>query len=175
MELDPLSIIIRILASELLRLAGRKEEASRLIHTVIEMAPDFGLAYYAAGKLYIEKEKYDEAISFFKKGFELGASLWVVICLLYVYGRLGQKDQAEMLIKKMEALSKERYVPLVECNFFYHLGFEEMEEAFKYLERIYEERSVALAFGNLEFFAESFQSDPRFLAVLKKMGLPEIP
>jgi tetratricopeptide (TPR) repeat protein len=172
MELDPLSITIQVLASELLRMAGRKEEASKIIHRVIEMAPDFGLAYYVAGKLYIEKKQYPEAISFLEKGFELGASMWTATCLLYVHGKLGQKEQAELLINKMEALSRERYVPLSDCRFFYHLNFGEKEKALEFLEKIYEERSIVLPFGNLEFYSDSFQSDPRFQAYLKKIGLP---
>ena len=57
---------------------------------------------------------------------------------------------------------------------FIHLKLNETEKAFEYFEKAYEEHDrILLWIKWYTLLHEPVRSDPRFKALLKKMGLPE--
>jgi hypothetical protein len=47
------------------------------------------------------------------------------------------------------------------------------EEAIKWLEKGYEERDFRMTMLAVDFGFDSIRSDPRFVELIRKMGLPE--
>jgi len=68
------------------------------------------------------------------------------------------------------ALELQPDLPLVRLN----LGLKEYEEAIRWLEKGYEQRTGAMVWcAHLEMF-EPLREDPRFSSLMRRMGLPEV-
>jgi hypothetical protein len=69
-------------------------------------------------------------------------------------------------------LGKRRYVDPAEIAFDYaDLG--EKDKAFAWLEKAYAEKSNNLTHIRMDPRMDNLRSDPRYVALLKKMGLPQ--
>ena len=93
--------------------------------------------------------------------------------MAFTYGLAGKKDQARQILDKMLEASKTRYVPSTPIAKIYaSLG--DMDKAFEYLEKAYNTREVS-GFHMLKVMPDFdiMRSDPRFDALLKKMGLAD--
>jgi hypothetical protein len=68
-------------------------------------------------------------------------------------------------------LSNRRYVDPAEIGYNYaDLG--EKDQAFTWLEKAYSEKSNAIGYIKVMHRMDGLRSDPRYTALLKKMGLP---
>ncbi|HEX8846910.1 MAG TPA: hypothetical protein VF791_19870 [Pyrinomonadaceae bacterium] len=54
-----------------------------------------------------------------------------------------------------------------------HLGAGGMGEAFRWLEKAYEDRSSRLVHAKAEQYFDPLRSDPRFKDLLRRVGLPQ--
>jgi hypothetical protein len=54
-----------------------------------------------------------------------------------------------------------------------HVGLEEKDEAFKWLEKAYQERSWWLIFIKMDPLLDSLRSDARFIDLLRRIGFPQ--
>lgn len=69
-------------------------------------------------------------------------------------------------------LAKRRYVDPAEIAFSYaSLG--DKDQAFAWLEKAYSEKSNSLGYIKVTSHMDGLRSDPRYEALLKKMGLPQ--
>jgi hypothetical protein len=55
-----------------------------------------------------------------------------------------------------------------------HVGLQENDEAFKWLQRAFAERSLWMGYLNVEPQFDLLRSDPRFTELLRRVGLPEV-
>jgi hypothetical protein len=75
-------------------------------------------------------------------------------------------------IQDLGELAKNGYVPAFYMAAIY-TGLGDKDDAFQWLENAAEEHSGGLAFLGVDPAADSLRSDPRFQALLRRMGLPE--
>lgn len=101
-----------------------------------------------------------------------GGSPLAVSCLGSAYAASGQKDEALEMLNQLDKLSKERYVSSFNRAYIY-IALGDMDQAFEYLEKSYVEREILLTYIKVWPYYDPIRSDPRFKALLKKMGLPE--
>jgi tetratricopeptide (TPR) repeat protein len=87
----------------------------------------------------------------------------------YLLAKSGRADEAREVIKVLEAVSRERYVPPAAIAMI-HAGLGDRERVFDWLERAYEVRDVHLIFLPLDPKWDPYRSDPRFAALLKRCG-----
>jgi tetratricopeptide (TPR) repeat protein len=89
-----------------------------------------------------------------------------------VYAMSGQRYKALKMLDRLNELSQERYVsPFYRAIIYMGLG--EKDQAFEYLEKAYLERESWMATLGTFPLLDSLRSDPRFTALLKKIGLKE--
>ena len=135
------------------------------------MDPNFQFAYFHLGLSYIGKMMWDDALLAFQKSVTLSnESPWTVGYLGMAYALAGQKDEANAVLERLNELSKEKYV----SSFWKAIIYNELNETgktFEYLEKAYEERESNLAFLKTWQFFTNLNTDPRFLELLKKIGL----
>jgi Flp pilus assembly protein TadD len=120
---------------------------------------------------YVQKRMYDEAISELQRAVSLtdGGSNFVTH-LGHAYARAGKLEEARKVLAELEALAEHRYVSsyyLATIN----LGLGEVDQAFAWLERAYEERSGFLAFLRVEPLMDPLRADARFTDLLHRIGL----
>jgi hypothetical protein len=86
------------------------------------------------------------------------------------YVRMGNEVEARKVLDDMLARSKETHVtPYQLANLSFALG--EYDRGFKFLDRAYEDRDYWLCWLGIGPAYDTVRTDPRYTAMLKKMGL----
>lgn len=170
---DPLSIIIRTDAVDLLCAAGRFDEAIRKAQEAMDLDPDFRLTHYFLALAYSEKQMYPEAFAEYRKGLAMDSNdEWALSGLGRVYALTHDRTNAEKIIRRLRQDSRERPDLALEIALIYS-ALEEKNEAFDWLEKAYQNREGALILVNAYPFFDQVRSDPRFAELVRKIGLPE--
>jgi hypothetical protein len=80
---------------------------------------------------------------------------------------------ANQVLNQLKELSKHRYVPAYDIAMVY-LGLGEKEQAYRWLEQGFEERSAWMVYLNLDPRLDGLRADPRFQELVHRVGLPPI-
>jgi hypothetical protein len=89
-----------------------------------------------------------------------------------VYAKSGYQAAMRRIIELQVQLAKRRYLDPADIGMNYAvLG--EKDQAFFWLEKAYAEKSDDLAWIKVNRSADALRSDPRYAALLKKIGLPQ--
>jgi TolB-like protein/Flp pilus assembly protein TadD len=171
-ELDPHSLIINTNVGFVLYHARRYDQAIEHFKNRLEMDPDFFYLHYNLGRAYLQKNMYEEAISEFQKAINLTGeySSGIVASLGYVYAVSGKSSEAMKVISELKELSKREHVSPC-LNALIYVGLGQKEQAFKLLEKSFEERDYLLNYLRVNPEFDSLRSDPRFTELLRKIGL----
>ena len=172
LRLDPLSLLINVNLGCILYFKRKYDEAIEQCLKTVEMDANYLLSYWFLGAGYMGKGMWKEVISAEEKAVALSeGSPYFMGFLGYAYAMSGQKDKARRTLNQLENLSKEKYVSNYSKAMIY-LGLGEKARLFEYLEKAYKAREplLALTLKSAPIF-DSVRSDPRFKALLKKMGL----
>ena len=170
-ELDPLSLRMNAELGFCFRLARRHDEAQEQLEKTIEMDPNFGLAHFYMGILYNDKGMYKQAIPQIRQAIELtGGYSWAFGHLGYAYAMLGQKDEAEKILHRLEERSKEEHIGPTSVMLI-HNALGEINKGFECMEKAMEERDPLLSLMKVLPEFDTVRSDPRFKTLLEKLNL----
>jgi serine/threonine-protein kinase len=166
-EIDPLSLIINTDAALILFLQGSYHEAIDQCYKTLELDPNFSVAHFQLGLSFEQLGQFDEAIEAFGRGVSLSADRSFLTAPAYTYAISGRQEQARKLLNAVLELSEHRYVSPYRSAIVY-AGLNETEEAFKWLMKAYQERSVWLIHLHLKVDPrlKSLHPDPRFPEIL---------
>jgi serine/threonine-protein kinase len=173
-ELDPLSLIINRNLGLVLYFARRYDKATEQLQKTLEMDPSFSLAHASLGLAYLQKSMYREALmelqkeSDIRKGSDAVVETWKGIA----YVKAGKKSEAQRILDDLLKRAKQVYVsPVLFAILYFALG--EKDLGFKLLDLAYNERDSRLLELQVTPEFDSVRTDPRFVALLKKVGLEE--
>jgi serine/threonine protein kinase/tetratricopeptide (TPR) repeat protein len=170
-RLDPLDLQLKTLIGYVHYFRRDLDRAVEQYETVLSLEPSFAFAHYALGDACTQRGEYDRAFGEFDKAIELGGrSVNHIGVLGYAYGRSGNRDRANELLQELTMRASRGYVSAMWIALV-HLGLSDLESLFVWLDRAFEERdgSLILITAALEF--EPVRDDPRFKALLARMGL----
>ena len=91
-------------------------------------------------------------------------------CLGIAYEQTGQRGAVQKALNQMVELSKHAPVPSYYIGVFYMFNGDK-DKAFDYFEKAYEEKDRWMVFLKIEPSLDDHRSDPRYIALIKKMGL----
>ena len=170
-ELDPLSLIINALNGYHLHLARRDDEAIARLKKTLELDSSFWIAHQFLGIAYVEKKMYPEAIAEFSQAVKLSGGNTEPLALnAYVSVLSGDTAKARAVLQELKSLESQRYVPPSNLALLsYVLG--EKDEAFSWLEKAYQDRDIRLCRLKVDSKWDSMRSEPRFVEILKRIGL----
>jgi len=171
LELDPLSLIINCDLGQLFYYARQYDQAIEALQKTLEIDPNFISAHAFLGSVYLQKSMYEEALAEFQKEKKLPRGLPFVENLIGVtYAKMGKRDEAQQVLDDIMKRSKHEYIsPYLLAVIYFSLG--ENDQGFEWLEKAYEERDPELIYLKIEPAFDSIRSNPRFIALLKKVGL----
>ena len=162
LELDPLSLVINRNVGQVCFFARQYDDAIEALKRIIEMDPNFPYAHFFLGAAYSQKSMYEEALAEFQKESNIA---WTAI----TYVRMGKRGEAQNMLEELLVQSKKEYVsPFNIAVVYFVLG--ENDQGFKWLEKAYEER-IGERLLKISPALDSVRSDPRYKALLKKVGL----
>lgn len=174
-ELDPLSLIINTDVGLVFYFQSKIDSAMEYFRKALELDPQFAVAHYVIGLAYQGQGKYKEAIEAFEKGIKFSGDRTVISAKGHILAISGEHEEARQILAELNEISKERYVSPYRFALI-HEALGERDRAFGYLEQAYQERSVWLIHVHLRVDPrfKPLHGDPRFAALLTKMGLPPV-
>jgi TolB-like protein/Tfp pilus assembly protein PilF len=173
LQLDPLSVIMNRIYADILLDARRFDEAIEQYKKTLELDPNFPTAHYFLGRAYEALGKYDQAVDQYTTAGRIsGWSPEVIAEANRVYERSGWKAYWQASLDQMLKQPGGRtFPPFVVATFYARLG--QTEEAISWLHRGYEERDFRMTLISVSFEFDSIRSDPRFVELVQKIGLPQ--
>jgi TolB-like protein len=171
LQLDPLSPIIREGKGFLLMLSNRHDEAIEEYRQMLDLDCFCYKAFTAMGRAYTQKGMYEEAISMLQKGRSLSGDIPSILGALgQTYALAKRPAEARRLLEELGELAKRRHVAST-CFALIHLGLGEKDQALDWLETGARGRETPLAALKVHPAYDNLRGEPRFQALLRKLGL----
>lgn len=187
LDLDPLSIPMNNFLGNMYAWAGDYDKSYEQFQRTIQMDPTFPLAHNFLSRVLESQGRYKEAIQEFQKsqllfGVDPAEAAKEAARRLDAFDKGGERGYWQYILQQM--LQDEQRGPSTRLP---HLGsagptgiaalyakLGDKDNAFHWLDRAYEERE-GQALTLLKVFPDfdTLHGDPRYQALLRKMGLPE--
>jgi TolB-like protein/DNA-binding winged helix-turn-helix (wHTH) protein/Tfp pilus assembly protein PilF len=200
MALDPLNVLGYAL---FLSSQSRHDEAIELVERRLAEAPDDDYVNVNAGWNYIRAGRYEDAIDASLKvrdhpdaarllGFgrlgngepaaalaafeedirQQGRGQVQLGNLAYAYFKVGRASRAQALLDELEAQSDTRFVSSLTLAAIYFAKGDEVR-GFELLETAVDDRERGVIFLNVNGTFAKLRTDPRFIALVERVGLPQ--
>ncbi|MBI4512831.1 MAG: tetratricopeptide repeat protein [Gemmatimonadetes bacterium] len=173
-ELDPLSSSVGSAVGWALYLGRRYDEAIEEYRKIVGAHPNFVPGHFFLGLAYEARGLFPQAIGEFQMAISLSdSSVAYLAALAHTYAVAGDRARAASLLEQMKRLSTQHYVSgywIAEI----HAALGEIDEAFEWLERASEEPSSWMVYLRVDPRLDPLRSDPRFDALLEKVGLRKV-
>jgi tetratricopeptide (TPR) repeat protein len=170
LTLDPLSYSINTGIGHVLYLSRQYDLAIDQYRKVVESDPSFVPARLWFGRPYLQKGMFKEAIEQVEEAVKLSHETTVSLATLaQAFAAAGRIADAKKLLDKLLTRGTQQYVP----SYWIALVYTSMgnkDEAMKYLERAFLERSSWLVWANVEPRFDSLRSDAPFASLLARIG-----
>ena len=124
------------------------------------------------GRVYVAKGMPDRAVEELERAQRLlGPRPDVMTPHAYVLARAGRRREALATLDELRRISKPRD-PSPFRIAMVHIGLGETDRAFEWLQKAFEARDWQMALLKVEPAFDGLRSDPRFAALLERVGLP---
>jgi tetratricopeptide (TPR) repeat protein len=171
-KLDPNSPIIRAALGRTYYMARKFDAAEAEWRSTLTMEPGFVPALAGLGAVYLQQNRYTEAIQILSGIWERDKMFTPVGTWLgYAYGISGDEPRARAVLRKLQDLAKEFYVSPAEVAVI-HLGLGEREEALTLLEQGYRDKSENMIRIKVDPIYDSLRDEPRFKKIVADMKFP---
>jgi adenylate cyclase len=171
-ELDPLSLAINTGVGHVLYLSRQYDQAIEQYKKAVDLDPDFMITHVWFGRPYLEKGMFREAISELETAVKLSGESTLALAMLgHGLASAGRRDEAMLIVEKLQARSKSQYVPSYWMAVIYN-GFRDREQVIAWLQKAFEERSSWLVWSKVEPRFRWLRDDPDFVSLLNEMNFP---
>jgi TolB-like protein len=173
LTIDPLSAVIQTDVARLFYFSRNYDQSLQEYLSALDMDPSFGPTHLWLADVYQQKAMFEQALSELKEGLRLsGESAFAVARLGHGYATAGKRDEARAVLAHLDTLSKQKYVSPYDMAIV-HVGLGENNQAFQWLKKALEERSVWMGYLKVEPQFDLLRSDSRFSELLRRVGLTE--
>jgi TolB-like protein/Flp pilus assembly protein TadD len=169
-EVDPLYAMNHAMSSQVAFQARDYPAALEHARQTIIVDPDFWIGYLVLGQTYEHLGEADLALEALANAARLSRGNSKPISFRgHVLAKLRRIDEARDVLRTLEAVSRERYVPPYAMALV-HAGLDEREAVFEWLNRAYDARDVHLIFLPVDPRWDGFRPDRRFETFLSRCG-----
>ena len=170
LEVDPLSQLNYGIYLDILYLMREYETFMQVYDIARSQLPDTFTLDLLLYRLYSEMGKHEEAMAYFRS--IAVEHLWIKTLPCATMGiamvRAGETDEARKLIDTWEQEKEQDYFPSRPLADI-HFALGDIEKGFYWLNRTAEEREPAMLYVPFDPFYDSFRSDERYKAIMKKI------
>ncbi|HMV87478.1 MAG TPA: protein kinase [Blastocatellia bacterium] len=171
LELDNYSPVARTQLGSILYRSRRYDEAVAVLQKMLDQEPNSLTALNYLALCHLKQEKYDDAISEFQKAVAAAPKFPDFTALLgFAYGLTGQPDRARQSLAKLDEFARITYVAPSNYGAVY-AGLGNLDKAFEYLEKTYEERSPNIRALKTDPIYDVLRNDARFTEMLRRVKL----
>lgn len=172
-QLDPLSLIISADRGAILYYSRQYDRAIEQLGTVLDMDSDSVRAHVILIFAYVQKGQFAQALAETEKPHRVDDSPGMWAMKSYVYGRAGQQVQARRALAKFEQLNRHGQLDPAAMHILAYAGIGDKEKLFNALQQASLERSNSLTALKVDPAYDPFRTDPRFQALLRRVGLAQ--
>ena len=170
-QIDPLSLIIAADNGAILFFSRRYDRAIEKWRSVLELDPDFPRAHLIRAA-YVEKGMFAEALADVEVERPRIDTPWYWVYLAYIYGRAGQKIQAERALNRLLDLNRRQAVdPKFIADAYAGLG--DKDQTLAWLEKAYAQHSNELVTLKVNPAYDSLRGDARFENLMRGIGFSQ--
>jgi eukaryotic-like serine/threonine-protein kinase len=175
LELDPSSVSMRRTIGWLYYYARRYDQARDHLARAIEMNPTAEESYRVLGFVLAELGNLGEAERVLREATALpGPGTYAISALGYVLARAGRRTEAEAQLGELTKLAAHGYISPVAFAVI-HTGLGNADAVLDWTEKAYQERRGWLAYLTVNPLLDSLKGNPRFEALIDRMGLRRAP
>jgi eukaryotic-like serine/threonine-protein kinase len=167
-ELDPLSPLVWLDTIPAVLWERRFQDAKDLAKRSSELDPSFFFPVWVNGWIDIEAGMVPEAIPDLLKAKSMNSPAFVGAWLGYAYAASGDRVRAQAELDELKSKTLRGYVSPFNLAVIY-LGLGDRERALSYLEQAYTADSQWLGWLKGDRIFDPLRSDPRFVALMKKL------
>lgn len=170
-ELDPASLLLNTLEAGFLFARGQREGGAARLQRVLEIQPEFWIAYLTRARFFLIDLQPERAIEVLQRADQLtDGSTQAAGLLGQVLAQQGRRDEALAILARLHTLQRTRYVPPTSIAMVYS-GLGEVASALSELERAFEVRDTRLIYLKDDQRWAALRVQPRYVALLGKMKL----
>jgi serine/threonine-protein kinase len=166
LELDPLSVNMNAEMGRNLLYRRQYDAAIEQERNALRLEPTFSLARDLLVIAYMQQGRYAEAVAEVQKSNERRVTPYAV----RAYFRSGDPARARQALADIKGLAATGYVAANGLALA-HLGVGDKEEAFRWLERAYADRSLRPDFMKVDPSYDDLRGDRRFQDLMRRTGL----
>jgi TolB-like protein/tetratricopeptide (TPR) repeat protein len=172
-KLDPLSVNSQVAVGAAYRAGGNHDRALVELRRALDMSPGNTRVHFQLGTTFVAMARIDDAI----REFEIAArpahghNSRIEAYLGYAYAAAGRTLDARTILKELDAHRRDQYVSAFGIALI-HDALGESEPAVAAVERARDDHAVEFAMVGQYPAFKTIASDPRFLAVMRQVGLP---
>jgi TolB-like protein/DNA-binding winged helix-turn-helix (wHTH) protein/Tfp pilus assembly protein PilF len=169
-ELDPLSPSVGIRLAGAYLATGQYDQALQELTKTLELDPAFSSAHEVRAKILESMGQLKDSMAEYQKAVDMAPVAPNLAALAHGYALSGQRDQALVLLQKLQSRQKQDYVSPYELAAIY-TGLGDRDRALFLLEQAYRERDSRMPFLLVDTWMKPLHSEPRFQALVSKLGL----
>ena len=175
--LDPLSPEIATQLGSVYVFSRRYDEAIAQFQKALDLNPNLPVVRAHRGLAFAMKRMYPQALAEFGKipaqDKSVSAENQLVASILgWTYAVSGRRLDALRIAKQFNDLSSHTYIDFYFVAGIY-AGLNNKDEAFRLLEKAYEQHLSGILYLGIDPFFDGIHSDPRYADLLRRMGLPQ--
>ena len=172
-SIEPKSPLLNTALGEAYYQARRFSESIAPNGEALSIDPHYAVAVINTGRAYEQMRMYPQAQQAYQSILAFAPHDPALMALVgHLAAVSGQPAAARGVIAQMQKMSadKDRYVPSLYVALIY-IGLGDRNQAFAWLDKAFEEHSEYLVYLPTEPMADPLRDDPRFLALLERVGL----
>lgn len=169
--IDPLQAMHHALSAQVAFLGRDFHAALEFGRQAAVVLKDFWIANLQMAQAYEQLGEYALALDSLSHGHGDAENSKVISLRGYVLAKMGRKDEAREVLKTLQTLARERYMPSCAMAMV-HSGLNDFDSSFAWLDRAVEQHDVHLASLPQDAKWDPLRADIRFAQVLQKCGLP---
>ena len=177
-QLDPLSVIMNHNMGAAYYYQGNFDKAIEWFQRANDLDPSLMLASWGSTNLiqaYVLSGRVDEAAKELQKLERLPKKVRTLeLMRAYVLAGMNKPEEARVVLRKVESEYIHQQVSPYQIALV-HFELDDVDEGFRWLQAAYDAHDGGVIWINSDHELKGVRGDPRFIALRKALGLPELP
>jgi len=170
-SIEPMSPLLNAALGEAYYEAHRFGDSIGSYQAALSIDPHYGVAIIQIGRNYEQMGMYPQALQAYQSILAFAPHDPALLALLgHLYAVSGKQEAARDIISQLQKMSGDRYISSLYMATIY-TGLGDKDQAFAWLDKAYEEHCDFLVYLPTDPMADPLRNDPRFPALLERLGL----
>jgi serine/threonine-protein kinase len=171
-EIDPLSPFVKWGLGSAYYYARQYSAAVAQLQPVVAANPEVVAPKIQLARAYLHQGSPVEAAAQAHQAMGHRPA-WLRGTVGYVLARTGRHEEALSVLRWFDEAPGTHHVPDIE-RARVHVGLGQLDQAFEWLQKAYASRDADLIFLRVDSNWDAIRADPRFLELVRKVGIPEL-